>query len=226
MGAGVGELVELVLQDGLPGGRVLCPSALVPAPGRYLLAHAPAQEGALPEAVFSAGAIPGGFLAAAPLPRGWGPGTGLSLRGPLGRGFLLPAGARRVALAALGQGVARLRPLLDAALEGGAEVALVSASGGLDLPAAVEVHPPSALPEIAAWADYLAVDLPRAALPRLAGWLGLDSGARAAASAQVLVGADMPCGGLAECGVCAVRTRRGWKPACKDGPVFPLAELL
>jgi NAD(P)H-flavin reductase len=41
-----------------------------------------------------------------------------------------------------------------------------------------------------------------------------------------LVVAPMPCGGLAECGVCAVTTRRGWKLACKDGPVFDLGELI
>ena len=32
-------------------------------------------------------------------------------------------------------------------------------------------------------------------------------------------------GGQGECGVCAVRTRSGWSLACKDGPVYDLAEL-
>ena len=43
---------------------------------------------------------------------------------------------------------------------------------------------------------------------------------------QVLVLTDMPCGGLAECGVCAVDLKRGWKLACMHGPVFALSELL
>jgi len=47
-----------------------------------------------------------------------------------------------------------------------------------------------------------------------------------AGEAQVLVVTPMPCGGLAECGVCAFTTRRGWKMACKDGPVFDLSELI
>jgi len=35
----------------------------------------------------------------------------------------------------------------------------------------------------------------------------------------------MPCGGLGDCGLCAVDLKRGWKLACKDGPVFDLNEL-
>ena len=42
---------------------------------------------------------------------------------------------------------------------------------------------------------------------------------------QVLVRTDMPCRGIGECGLCAVRTTRGWQHACTDGPVFQLKEL-
>jgi hypothetical protein len=44
--------------------------------------------------------------------------------------------------------------------------------------------------------------------------------------AQVLIHTPMPCAGLAECGVCAVRDRHDWKMACKDGPVFIMKDLL
>jgi hypothetical protein len=43
---------------------------------------------------------------------------------------------------------------------------------------------------------------------------------------QVLIRAPMPCGALAECGVCAVVLRHEWKMACRDGPVFNLKDLL
>jgi NAD(P)H-flavin reductase len=43
--------------------------------------------------------------------------------------------------------------------------------------------------------------------------------------AQVLVRTSIPCGGIADCGVCAVMTKSNWKLACKDGPVFDLKEL-
>ena len=36
----------------------------------------------------------------------------------------------------------------------------------------------------------------------------------------VLVDAPMPCAGMGDCGVCAVKARGGYRLACKDGPVF------
>ncbi|MBI3152940.1 MAG: hypothetical protein HYZ21_12455, partial [Chloroflexi bacterium] len=44
--------------------------------------------------------------------------------------------------------------------------------------------------------------------------------------AQVLIRTQMPCGALAECGICAVMVGQQWKMACKDGPVFDWKELL
>jgi hypothetical protein len=238
MKQGTGELVERYLENGLTGGRLLCPQTLIPAPGEYLLAYDPTSNSPLPVPVFNAGLIPGGFLVAPPIPPMWQPGIILSLRGPLGRGFSLPASARCIALVSLGDTAARLKPLIPAALGQGASVVLVSDLDLPGLPPEVEIQPVSALPEVAKWADYLAFDLPRESLPGLRETLGLGEhrpcrehvGARRQAKvpfeAQVLVVTPMPCGGLAECGVCAVTGRRGWKMACKDGPVFDLDELI
>ena len=44
--------------------------------------------------------------------------------------------------------------------------------------------------------------------------------------AQVLLHTPVPCGGVAECGVCAVTLRSGWALACREGPVFALSEVL
>jgi dihydroorotate dehydrogenase electron transfer subunit len=43
--------------------------------------------------------------------------------------------------------------------------------------------------------------------------------------AQILIHTPVPCGGVAECGVCAVTSKSGWKLACRDGPVFDWREL-
>ena len=231
---GTGELVELYLENGLTGGRLLCPQNLFPGPGQYLLAHdgSPVRRGLgradtpLPAPAFNAGSIPGGFLIAPPIPQTWKPGMALSLRGPLGCGFSLPVSARYVALATLGETSARLKPLLTAALESGAAVVLVSDLDLSDLPPEVEIQPVSALAEVSRWADYLALDLPRESLPGLRMQLGIDEQTRVRDDAQILVRTPMPCGGMGECGVCAVTVRRGWKMACKNGPVFYLNELI
>jgi hypothetical protein len=232
MKQGTGELIELTLQNGLTGGRLLCSQNLIPSPGQYLLAHEPVSEAPLPAPVFSAGSFGGGFLVAPPLPPNWRPGTSLAVRGPLGRGFSMPASARYIALVALGETAARMKPLLAVALGQGASVALVSDLDLPDLPPEVEVRPVSALRDVAQWADYMVLDLYRESLPGLREMLGLGEhvGARRQAGvrfeAQALIVTPMPCGGIAECGVCAVTARRGWKLACKDGPVFDLTELI
>jgi NAD(P)H-flavin reductase len=225
MGQASGELVEIYLENGLTGGRLLCPPKLIPAPGQYLLAHNPTSDAPLPAPVFSAGSVPGGFMTAPPIPGRWQPGISLTLRGPLGRGFALPPSARCVALAALGETPARLRPMLVDALRQNASVVLVSDLELPDLPPEVEIQSVAGLVEVMKWADYIALDLLRASLPGLREKLGLTVQARFKLDAQALVLTPMPCGGIAECGVCAVAARRGWKMACKDGPVFDLKEL-
>jgi len=167
-----------------------------------------------------------GFLAEGSMPPNWMPGTSLRLYGPLGHGFSLPAGARSVALAALGDTVARLLPLISAALVQGASIVLCSDARLPQLPTAVEVYPSSALPELFAWADFLALDVPLSSLPELRQRLGMDAHARLPIPAQVLVQTPMPCAGVGACGVCALPAGRGWKLACKDGPVFDLGEVL
>jgi hypothetical protein len=112
------------------------------------------------------------------------------------------------------------------ALEGGAAVVLVAETIPWGFPTEVEVQPLSAAAEAAAWADYLAIDIERDYLPESLELLGGQTRKSGPSVAQVLVSTDMPCGGLAECGVCAVRTRKGWKLVCKDGPVFELSELI
>ena len=223
---GTGELSELYLENGLIGGRLLCNRTLIPTAGQYMLAYDRTSDAPLPVPIFNAGIFPGGFVVAPPLPQTWQPGITLSLRGPLGRGFSMPVSARRVALAALCETAARLNPLLVAAMEQGASVVLVSNLDLFDLPAEIEIQPLSALADVVKWADYLALDLPRESLTGLREKLGFGDQLKAKLEAQMLVVTSMPCSGMAECGVCAVIARHGWRMTCKDGPVFSLTKLV
>lgn len=134
-------------------------------------------------------------------------------------------------MVALGDTAARLEPLIPAALGQEAAVALFSDALLPSLPSAVEAYPLSALSELLPWADFIAVDLPLAALPNLRKRLASGSDGEVKPDshlhcpAQALALAPMPCGGLGECGVCAVPAHRSWKLACLDGPVFNLNEI-
>jgi NAD(P)H-flavin reductase len=148
------------------------------------------------------------------------------LRGPLGHGFVIPAFARKIALIAFDDSPARLRGLISIALKQDAEIVLVCNSAVDDLPEAVEVQPLQTLIDIYQWADYAALDVVRENLNRLGQMLGTGNQAGEPREAQVLIRAPMPCGALAECGVCALTIRREWKMICKDGPVFELNSIL
>ncbi|MFT3896005.1 MAG: hypothetical protein QM730_30690 [Anaerolineales bacterium] len=120
-----GQVLELILENGLRHARISCPENLIPAPGQYVIvSHA--SDSPLPDPIFYTDSAPGGFVASAPIPDSWTPGLEIFLRGPLGRGFALPAAARKVALVAFDDAPSRLRGLIAPALKQGAAVVLVT----------------------------------------------------------------------------------------------------
>ena len=214
-----GKILERFLDERRASARFFCPPTLIPAPGQYLLAHLPESDDPLAVPVFSAGLSADGFLAASSLPRAWTPGASLHLRGPLGRGFALPAHARKVALAALDVSPAYLLGLVPLALKQDAALVLVCNDPPEGLPNDVEIRPLGALEEAAGWADYLALAATRE------GWrerVRNRDPRPVTREAQALVVTPMPCGGLGQCGVCSVDVKRGMELACEDGPVFNL----
>ncbi len=220
------ELLELRLEgEGLVGGRIAAPPRLSIKPGQYLLATPRRLAETLPTVLFPSAINGEEILLAPPLPPAWLPGTELNLRGPLGKGFHLPAAVRRIALGALGTHPYRLLPLLALALEQNLEIALFTPLIPAGLPPEVEVLPTHALPDAPGWADYLALDVPWESLPQLRTLLGLEAARPLPCQVETLVVAPMPCGGLADCGVCAIKTRPGWKFTCQDGPVFDFDTL-
>ena len=224
MHIGKGQILETILEDGQRLARISCPANLIPAAGQYLLAS-DASDSRLPVPLYYTDSAPEGFLAAPPIPQSWMPGTSLSLRGPLGRGFVVPAVARRIALVAFDDAPLRLRGLIQPSLKQGAAVVLVSDFSVDNLSDEVEVHPLSELSEIMTWADYIAFDVARENLFALKEQLGMLKQLSASYEAQVLIRTPMPCGGVADCAVCAVSLKSGWQMTCKDGPVFDLREI-
>ena len=225
MHVGDGIVKEITLFDGIPAARIHCPPNLIPLPGQYLLAHAGASDAPLAVPVFSIESNSDHFLTS-PIPVDWHPGVLLHMRGPLGRGFAIPASARRVALIAWDDVSNRLFPLIRVAFSQEASVTLVMDNPPDALPLQVEVQPFSALDDVIQWADYTAIDTARESLSVLKERLGNGLQAKVPYEAQVLISTPMPCGGLADCGVCAIHTSNGWEMACKDGPVFRLHEII
>jgi hypothetical protein len=219
-----GWVAEVQLQAWEAKVLIACPREVIPATGQYLLAI---HEGAIqPTPLFLSNIWNQGFLAAPPYPNVWRPGTELALYGPLGRGFHLPGNIQRLALIAFGDTNARLLPLLDSSISNQYSVALFSDAPFGGLAPDLEVFPLNDLQESFSWADFYAIDSPLDRLELFIQQFINSFRDRRALRGQILVHASMPCSTLGECGICAVKVKRSWKLACKDGPVFDLQDIL
>ena len=220
--------VEIFSLGEVRAGVLDLPRKAWPKAGQYLPAQSLTSNNAiLPTHLFNVSTDPD-RLALAPLPADWQPGERVAFLPPQGRGFTLPQSARRVALCTLNLAPICLLPLMAQALAQDATVTLFcDPQPSQDIlhriPSVVEIAPLGSLADNLNWPDYLAVDLRRESLPQLAEVLPEEQWPF---EAQALVRTVMPCHGVGECGVCAVKTRHGNKLACVDGPVFDLEEVL
>jgi len=224
MHTGKGQVVELILQNGFRHMRISCTANLIPAPGQYLLAGSTSND-SLPVSLFYTDSSPGGFITASPIPVSWNPGQDIYLRGPLGNGFVLPPSARKIALVAFNDSFLRLSGVISQALKQTASIVLVCDLDADGLSSEVEIQPLSTLEDAIGWADYIVFDVERGSLPGLRERLIGSKQIMTKSEAQVLVYTPMPCGGIADCGVCSVVLKSEWKLACKDGPVFDLRRV-
>lgn len=205
--------------------RIPAVSTLKPLPGQYFQVVAPGTVEPAASTLFLAGEQPSHWDLAGTIPPDWVPCRRLRWRGPLGHGFDLPASAARTAFVPWHNSGLILLPLLQQALWQKAAVTWYSRQVPGWLPPQVEVLPQESLPEAVNWADYMALVSEAKHITELSVALGLSSTSTLKLRAEVLVQTPLVCGGVGECGVCAVKTHRGWKFACKDGPVFDLEQL-
>jgi hypothetical protein len=145
------------------------------------------------------------------------PGDTLDLLGPLGRGFRLPQrGGHLLVIAAA---LERLLPLVEAALEAGLAVTALTPRSAELLPSDVEIHRGPLTPELASWADLVALDVadPHARAQHIRAL----APPRGPEYVQALVTPLMPCG-TGGCQACWVELNAPHvrKLACVDGPVF------
>ena len=222
------KLVEVIQLGTEIAGLIDLPVKYWPLPGQYL----PCQRldgdmDGLTTPLFPVLVGPN-RLALGALPATWQPGDLLACTPPQGHGFHLPGSARRVGLVPYEVSPNRLLSLVSGCLAQQAAVSLFTDRGMLQdvlarVPSQVEILPLAALVEEPSLPDYLAVDVDRSMLTTFIDQVAPHTWH---CEAEVLIFTPMPCRGVGECGVCAVRTRSGWRYACVDGPVFPLEEVV
>ncbi|KAF0111159.1 MAG: hypothetical protein FD147_1097 [Chloroflexi bacterium] len=222
-----GRLAGLVVMNEEVCIQIECPPLNHAFPGQYLLAFSAESSELLPTVLFPCWKYRDGIIFTGKIPKDWIPGILLSLRGPFGNGFHLPPLAKQTVLTTLDlSNINRLLMLAELALVKGAEVTLLTDAPTAQLAPEIEVLPISVLGEIKSWGDYFAAILPVSAIQKLNNELSLSFGHSAPFTAEIMVETPLVCADSIACGVCSVLTTKGWKHACKDGPVFSLDELV
>ncbi len=208
-----------------------CAAAL--APGQFVLARvAPAFDPYLRQPLFPSAITPNGFAADLaeddPALRFIAPGSNVDVLTPAGSPVGdLPSASRLLLIADRTPAV--LLPVAARAIEAGGSVTLLLAQpyplDALDPRLEIRV---GNLPELAAdfapTADLVFIHTAQALHRPIAQALASARPTVATGFARALLAPPMPCG-TGACGACAVRTARGWKPACTEGPFFNLADL-
>lgn len=167
-------------------------------------------------------------------------GDGVDVIGPLGNGFNIAAGSRSLLLAAGGIGIAPLGFLAERALSAGLEVVLLmgarSAAGMLPqnmLPSGTNCVfttddgskgrkglVTDILPQYLERADQVFACGPQPMLERMAAMPAAGS-----RPVQVSLEVRMGCG-TGACYGCSIRTLRGMKRVCREGPVFDIKDII
>jgi dihydroorotate dehydrogenase electron transfer subunit len=169
-------------------------------------------------------------------------GEKISLLGPLGNGFSIETKSHRLLLIAGGMGIAPLSYLAQEALKRDIEMKLLVGARTVSqicpeqlLPEGIAIFTAtedgtggepgmitSLIPQHARWADQVFICGP---LPMFKTIVNNYVSCFEAKPVQVSLEIRMGCG-LGFCYACTIKTRRGLKQVCKDGPVFNLDDVV
>ncbi len=192
-------------------------------PGQFLMARS--VNDILPVPLFPCGIQ--GVQYTSPLSgnRHWNVGDKFSISLPHGRGFDVSGRSRRLLMISTTSTPLRLFPVAAGVIQNGGEAALYTMNLPDQVPLEMELLSLEQLTDAVSWADCIIGD---ASLDQMVNWRNELLGGRSSTAypnTQLLIDTPLVCAGKAECGVCAIKTKHGWKKACTDGPVFNLSEL-
>jgi NAD(P)H-flavin reductase len=196
-------------------------------PGQYFKLRLPQREDLISATVFPVAGNEAHLQVMTPGQMQGLQGEEIQLFGAFGNAFTLPEHKSRIGVyVPAGTSAISMLPYLDLALSAAHEVTLLTDSFISGLLAEVEVLPLSQSREVFKWADRLVCAAAFSDAQQVAKEiLPLRPRISKPSEDEMLVLSENPCSGLAACQLCALQTRSGWKHACKDGPVFRLAEL-
>jgi hypothetical protein len=214
---------------GLPAITIKAEQPLVFVPGQYLAASSRSEpDNQIPLSLFIESSTKNEISISAP--PNWYPGHEITFRGPLGQGFSLPVMLKHLALVGFDDNPNRLMAFVNHTLDQNIDIVMAgdfisNPVIARDIPAHVELTKLDHLDDLFSWADFIALDVPSYRIQELSRILQTTSAKSIRGDMQVLIFTSMPCAAIAECGICAVKTIKGYKLACQDGPVFNMKDF-
>jgi hypothetical protein len=192
-------------------------------PGQFMLARG--AEDILSVPLFPCGLQ--GIEYTSPLcgKRHWSTEESFAISLPHGNGFDNVGKSKRLLMVSGTITPLRLFPLAGRVIQDGGEAALFTHHLPDTIPPEIELLTQDQLAEAISWADTIIGDT---SIDQVINWVKLITAGgknNPNTNVQILMDTPVVCAGSADCGVCAVKTRHGWKHACTDGPVFKLSEL-
>lgn len=221
-----GIIVKVFEESGQQFTQIHCPNTAIPQAGQFVTAWAADQDNLnLASLLFPSEIGKDGFYTGSLIPESWKPGTHIKLRGPSGNGFSKVERIRHLLLIACDNSTYRLNPVIHDAIKNKIDVALFTNCYVHHLPKQVETYPINDAKDAVYWADSILIDIKVDELSQLRSILGIQPESHLPCQTQILISIEMPCGSIADCGVCAVKTKKAWRFTCKDGPVFNLKDI-
>ena len=163
------------------------------------------------------------FWYACDKPIQWQIGKEISVRGPIGKGFHPIDREGKILFIIPGELFGSLRPLIDDAIQSKKNVAIFCKNIDWQIHPDAEIILIEDLDFAINWTDFIYLECARNELKNILDIINLIKERRI--PSEIFVHTPILCGGNADCMVCAVKTKSGYRRICKDGPIISIEEL-
>jgi NAD(P)H-flavin reductase len=156
-------------------------------------------------------------------PLKWQLGKKLYVRGPIGNGFNPIGSEGKILFIIPGEPIGSLQSLIVDAIQSQKNVAIMCTDFEWQIHPEVEIISFEDYEYAINWADYIYIECAKNELTTISEIISLIK--KHCIPAEIFIFAPVLCGGNADCMVCTVHKKSGYRQICKEGPVISVEEL-
>ncbi len=153
----------------------------------------------------------------------WQIGKNILVRGPIGNGFHPIGRYGKILFIVPGEVIGSLQPLIDIAIQSQKSLAISNKNNNWRIHPEAEIILIEDIDFAISWADFIYLECARNELKNFQDLINKIKHHHT--PSEIFIYSPVLCGGNADCMVCSVLTKSGFRRICKDGPVLPIEEL-